>query len=151
MAVAASSEERFVESPNLTIVSVNPKIFSVFTPNCPAASATDAISVALLAVDSDKSNKPSFIFSNSSSVPSTVLVTPVNAVSKSIALLATPTNAALAAALTIVSFLPTLVIESPKVCIFVPTAATCCAPTEPNDLASFSKFFSFCSVATISL
>ena len=126
-------------------------MLGVFTPNCPAASATAAISVALLAVASDNLNKPCLIFSNSSSVPSTVFVTPVNAVSKSIALLVTPTNVALAAALTGISFFPTSVILEPTFCNFSPTAAICCAPTEPKDLACFSKLFNLLSVATISL
>ena len=125
IAVAASLAEIFVESPNLTIVSVNAIIFSVFTPNCPAASATPAISVALLAVASDKSSIPCFIFSNCSSVPSTVFVTPVKAVSKFIALAVIPTKAVLATALITLNFCPTAVTLFPRSCIFVPTTATC--------------------------
>ena len=47
---AASSAERLVVSPSMTIVLVNPSISSADTPSCPAASATAAISSLELAV-----------------------------------------------------------------------------------------------------
>ena len=54
---------------------------SVSIPNCPAASPTAAISSAEDGISFDKSNIPCLSLFNCSSVPSTVLVTPVQALS----------------------------------------------------------------------
>ena len=52
-AEAASSASRFVVSPNITIVFTKPSKSSAETPNCPAASATAAISAFELVVSVD--------------------------------------------------------------------------------------------------
>jgi len=80
------------------MVSVKERTSLVLMPSCPAASETAAISVALEAVDFDKSRMPCLIVDSCSSVPSTVFLTPAKASSKStaafVALTRTPEAAA---------------------------------------------------------
>ncbi len=76
--------------------------------------------MAVLDVDSERSNIPCFIFSSCSGVPSTVLVTPVQALSKSIAVLLTRANAPVATPLAIDAFLPTSVILPPAFSTLLP-------------------------------
>ena len=84
-AVAASVHDTLVVSPNITITLVNPSIDSTLTPNCPAASATAAISLALVGISLDISLIALLNSENCCSVASTVFLTPANASSYAIA------------------------------------------------------------------
>ena len=89
---AACSDDRLVDSPRFIITSVKSVIFSVAIPSCPADSATPAISVVEDGITRDISFISLLISASCSSVPSTVLYTPVTALSNSIAALAAETK-----------------------------------------------------------
>ena len=115
-AVAASSADKLVVSPSMTIVLVKFSISSADTPSCPAASATpaissleDAVSVAIFMMDALRSSYEVV------AVSSTVFMTPVKADSQSIADLAESVKAP---TIGVVTF---LVIEEPKEAILLPT------------------------------
>ena len=125
--VAASSADKLVAFPISIIVLVNFKTLSVCIPNCPAASPTEAISSADEGICFDKSSIPCLKLFNCSSVPSTVFVTPVHALSKEIdafrdapAIVAIPAlnTESLFPALSI--FLPKLFKLSPNFVMFFP-------------------------------
>ena len=104
-----------VATPRFTIVSVNDRTSFVAMPSCPAASATPAISLALAGISIDICFMPSAIFCSCSGVPSTVLYTPVTAVSNSIDAL---TQSAIASATSFIAFAsPPATIASDKTCI----------------------------------
>ena len=83
-AVAASSAVKFVASPISIIVRVNPIIFSLEIPNCPAASATAAISVVDAGTSLAMFLMAVPIASSSLPLRFVVLATPVKALSKSL-------------------------------------------------------------------
>ena len=78
---AASSELKLVETPRLIMVFEKSLIAPIGTPNCPAASATLAISTALEGISFAISRILADSLSNCCGVPSTVFLTPANAVS----------------------------------------------------------------------
>ena len=84
-AVAASSAVRLVASPMLIMVWVKLVMSPVAMPSWPAASATAAISVVVAGISVDISIISSEMATSCSSVPSTVLYTPVMALSYSMA------------------------------------------------------------------
>ena len=84
---AASFADKFVASPKSIIVFVNDNTFSVFIPNCPAASATEFISVVVAGISVASFLIPFRNSASSSSVASTVFSTPIKESSKSIAVL----------------------------------------------------------------
>lgn len=81
-AVAASSALKFVDTPRLIITFVNSVNESVAIPNCPAISITLAISDALDGISFDISRMFWRSIAYSSSVASTVFLTPAKADSK---------------------------------------------------------------------
>ncbi|MNJ31309.1 hypothetical protein D3C77_259370 [compost metagenome] len=113
-AVAASSADMLVATPMLTMVSVKPNIASFLMPNCPAASATLAISVAAWGISFAISRMPCSKTANSSSVASIVFLTPAKAVWKSAAaFMVNPPTAAIGTVNPLVSFPPASDIFSP--------------------------------------
>ena len=87
-----------MEFPRSIIAFEKSNMFSVFIPNCPAASATADISVVEEGISFAMSLMPCFNSSICSFVPSTVFSTPAKASSKSIALLALKVKADILAA-----------------------------------------------------
>ena len=105
--VAASSALMFVASPSMTMVLVNPRIFSVWIPSCPAASATPAISDAEVGISFAMSRMPWLSACSSASVASTVFLTPANACSYSTpALIPAAASVPMAAALAAIAVAP---------------------------------------------
>ena len=76
---AASSELKLVETPRLIMVLEKSLIAPIGTPNCPAASATFAISTALEGISLAISRILADSLSNCCGVPSTVFFTPAKA------------------------------------------------------------------------
>ncbi len=83
--VAASSLVRFVASPRSIMTFVNPTTSAAFTPSCPAASATAAISACEAGSTFVRSRRPCSSAGSCSSVASVVFTTPAQADSQSIA------------------------------------------------------------------
>ena len=95
---------------------------SVFIPNCPAASATADISVALAGSSVDICLIPFSSSANCSSVAFTVFFTPAKALSNSIAdLVANVPTLTIGTVTYLVNVLPTLEIVLPTVLILLPT------------------------------
>ena len=95
--------------------------FSVCIPNCPAAAATAAISSALEGSSLDISFIPCSSSAICSVVPSTVFLTPANALSQSTcAFIAAVPIATTGSVTVLVNALPILVDFSPKLEIFSP-------------------------------
>ena len=120
---AATSADNAVDSPRSIIVLENFNKFSCRIPNCPATSATFAISLAAVGKVLAISLIPSSNAANSISVASTVLRTPTKADSKSIAVLPAATPNKLSGILTfcvisrptLETFLPVSFILSPNI------------------------------------
>jgi hypothetical protein len=94
MLVDAASAVRSVDSPRSAMTDVNERMSSVFTPSAPAFSAICASSMAVVGLTADMSCSPCSIAASCAGVPSTVLVTPAQADSQSIADLAAKTPTA---------------------------------------------------------
>ena len=82
-AVAASSALMLVDSPRSSSAREKDSTAPVAMPSCPAASATAAISVVVAGISVDIRLMPSEMAASCSGVPSTVLYTPVRALSNS--------------------------------------------------------------------
>ena len=125
IAVAASSLLKFVLSPSFIMVSVNVNKLSVpRTPSCPAISITAAICEALCGILSDISVMPCASSAYSSFVASTVLRTPVKALSKSDAdLTAAVSPPTIGTVNVFVAVAPMEVITPPAACILSPNFA----------------------------
>jgi hypothetical protein len=108
MEVAASSAVRFVVSDRLIMVSVNPRMSPWATPSCPAASATAAISECVDGSVVASPRRPSSRAAISCVDPSTVLVTPAQEDSQSIAAFAARPRAAVMARPPTVAAVPIL-------------------------------------------
>ena len=103
--VAAASALRLVDSPSITIVRVKLDTLSVATPSWPAASATAAISVWLVAIVFAIPRSSPSSCAICSGVPSTVFLTPANADCQSMAAFTlAPTPARIAAPATVAAF-----------------------------------------------
>ena len=140
-AEAASSAERFVASPKSIMTRVKSSTSSVAIPNCPAASATAAISVVDAGISSAMSNMPCRSAASCSVVPSTVFSTPAKALSNSTAafVAATPAPAkAKDAGANFFAMVPDFSAISPV------TAETCASAARLLD-ASACRSFSFSS------
>ena len=119
-AVAASSADKFVDTPKAIITSVNSTKFSFAIPSCPATSITFAISVAVLGISLDISRILCLKLAYSSSVASTVFFTPANADSNSLPALTAATTAAPTAAAAMVAALVTVfMVDFPKLIILL--------------------------------
>src|SRR5690606_12952461 len=115
-AVAASSADRSVVVPSAIIVRVNLTTSSRLTPSAPAASATAAISLCVAGSSRARPRNDASRAFICCGVPSTVFVTPAQALSQSIAALVARPIPAIAAAPNVANAWPVLTMASRCFC-----------------------------------